>query len=242
MNIIKLSAINSTNDYLKGLSATRHIDNFTVVMADHQTEGKGQMGAKWEVQSGKNLTFSVLVKDLLLDVKEIFYLNAAIAVSIIEALQQFRVPDLAIKWPNDILAGNKKLSGILIENNIRSNGEIHSVIGIGLNVNQIEFEGLPKATSLALIMNNEFDKERVMITILESLKRNISQLLNKENEDIWKKYMSKLYKKDIPMTFEKDTQKFMGIIKGVSKSGNLEVQLEDDSIVLFSVKEVQLLY
>lgn len=242
MNIIKLSAINSTNDYLKELSAIQHVENFTIAVAEHQTQGRGQMGTQWETQQGKNLTFSVLVKDLLLEINAIFYLNAAVAVSIIDALEKFNIPGLAIKWPNDILAGNKKLGGILIENNIRSNGEIHSVVGIGININQTEFEGLPKATSLAIVATKEFDKNEVMVAIAENLKRNLSRLLHKDTDAIWDKYLLKLYKKNIPMTFEKEGMRFMGIIKGVSKNGSLEVQLEDDSITYYKVKEIQLLY
>lgn len=151
MNIIKLSAINSTNDYLKKLSAGQYLENFTVVVAEHQTAGKGQMGAKWSVVPGKNLTFSVLIKDLLLEINEIFNLNAAVAISITETLESFNIPDICIKWPNDILAGNKKIGGVLIENSIKNNGEIFSIVGIGLNINQLDFENLPKASSLAVV-------------------------------------------------------------------------------------------
>ena len=97
MNIIKLDAINSTNDYLKGLLQQQFVENFTIVTAENQTDGKGQMGSKWNVESGKNLTFSVLVKDLLLEVNQIFHLNVATAVSIIEALSFLEIKDLAIK-------------------------------------------------------------------------------------------------------------------------------------------------
>ncbi|QYJ67518.1 biotin--[acetyl-CoA-carboxylase] ligase [Flavobacterium litorale] len=242
MNIIKLNAINSTNDYLKSLSAAQYLDNFTIVVTEHQTQGRGQMGTQWESEQGKNLTFSMLVKDLLLEINAIFYLNAAVAVSIITTLEKFKVPGLAIKWPNDILAGNKKLGGILIENNIRSNGEIHSIVGVGLNINQTNFGGLPKATSLTLVTGNMFDKHELMLAITKNLKRNVSRLLNKDADALWEQYLSKLYKRNIPMTFEKNDEKFMGIIKGVAKNGSLEVQLEDDSITYYQVKEVQLLY
>jgi BirA family biotin operon repressor/biotin-[acetyl-CoA-carboxylase] ligase len=242
MNIIKLSAINSTNDYLKELSATQHLDNFTIVTAAHQTQGRGQMGTQWSAEPGKNLTFSILIKDLLTEVTSIFYLNAAVAVSITDALMQFKIPRLSIKWPNDILAGNKKLGGILIENNIRSNGEIFSIAGIGLNVNQLQFPGLPKATSMAVAAGKDFDADAVMLLIAEKLKHNVQRLLHHDERDVWNSYLKQLYKKNVPMTFEKNNQKFMGIIKGVSSNGNLQVQLEDDTIAEFSLKEVQLLY
>lgn len=242
MNIIKLSAIGSTNDYLKAMAATQHVEGFTVITAEHQTQGKGQMGAQWNVEPGKNLTFSVLVKDLLLEINEIFNLNAATAVSIAEALSGFHVPNICIKWPNDILAGNKKIGGILIENSIKKDGEIFSIIGIGLNVNQTDFDGLPKASSMAVATAGEFDKDDVMEAIVTNLKRNVSALLNKGSDAIWSKYHDRLYKKDIPMPFEKEGQRFMGIIKKVTRKGNLEVILEDDTTASYGVKEVQLLY
>ena len=242
MNIIKLSAINSTNNYLKELSSRQYVENFTLVTAENQTAGRGQMGAEWSVEPGKNLTFSVLIKDLLLQINEIFSLNAAVAVSVADALDGLHLSDICIKWPNDILAGNKKIGGILIENSIKNNGEIYSIVGIGLNVNQKKFDGLSKASSLAVLSGREYDKEEIMIAIAENLKRNVAAILNKNTNAIWQKYHIKLYKKDTPMPFEKDGVRFMGIIKGVSKGGNLTVQLEDDTISEYGLKEVQLLY
>lgn len=242
MNIIKLSAINSTNDFLKELLATRYVENFTVAVAEHQTAGRGQMGAQWNAEAGKNLTFSLLIKDLLPDIKGVFSLNVAIAVSIAEALATFNIPALSVKWPNDILAGNKKLGGVLIENSIKSGGEIYSVIGIGININQHDFTGLPKATSLSVASGREFDKEEVMTAILNKIKQNTAAILNGSIESLWIAYHKRLYKKDIPMPFEKDGRHFMGIIKGVSKNGSLMVLLEDETIAEYGLKEVQLLY
>ncbi|RZJ71505.1 MAG: biotin--[acetyl-CoA-carboxylase] ligase [Flavobacterium sp.] len=242
MNIIKLSAINSTNDYLKKLSAGMYVENFTIVSAENQTGGRGQMGAGWAVEAGKNLTFSILIKDLLLNINEIFNLNAATAVSIIEALSDFNITELSIKWPNDILAGNKKIGGILIENAIKTDGEIFSIVGIGLNVNQLVFEGLPKAASLATVTGRQFDKDAILMAVAEKIKWNVSRLLNKDTTAIWEKYHQKLFKKEIPMTFEKENRKFMGIIKGVNRNGSLKVLLDDDIVAEFRIKEVKLLY
>src|SRR6476620_5399277 len=176
MNIIKLDATPSTNDFLKTLLTNQFVENFTVVTAENQTSGRGQMGAKWEAESGKNLTFSVLVKDVLTEINSIFHLNVLVAVSIAEALEAFNIPNLAIKWPNDILAEHKKIAGILIENSLKSNGEIFSVVGIGLNVNQQNFDELPKATSLSCILNHDLDKEAVMVAVIQNLKRNVALL------------------------------------------------------------------
>jgi len=243
MNIIKLDATSSTNDFLKVLLTNQFVENFTVVSAENQTSGRGQMGAKWEVESGKNLTFSVLVKDVLLEINSIFHLNVLVAVSIIEALEQFNIPNLAIKWPNDILADNKKIAGVLIENSLKSNGEIFSVVGIGLNVNQKNFDGLPKATSLSCILKHDLDKEAVLVSIIQNLKRNVALLQIGEYDKFWQAYSQKLFKKGIPMPFEDtDGVRFMGIIQGVNSNGKLEVLLEDDSLKTFDIKEVQMLY
>lgn len=243
MNIIKLDAINSTNDYLKGLLQKQFVENFTIVTAENQTNGRGQMGSQWSVEEGKNLTFSVLVKDLLLEINHIFHLNVAVAVSIIEALSFLEIKDLAIKWPNDILAEGKKIGGILIENSIKSDGEIFSVVGIGLNVNQKDFQNLPKASSISILKNTDFDKQEVLVSVLQNLGRNISMVMNKNTEPIWKEYHSYLYKKDIPMPFEdKEGKKFMGIIKGVDKGGKLRVELEDASVKSYEIKEIMMLY
>ncbi len=243
MNIIKLDAINSTNDYLKGLLQKQFVENFTIVTAENQTNGRGQMGSQWNVEEGKNLTFSVLVKDLLLEISHIFHLNVAVAVSIIEALSFLEIKDLAIKWPNDILAEGKKIGGILIENSIKSDGEIFSVVGIGLNINQKDFQNLPKASSISILKNAEFDKQEVLVSILQNMGRNISMVMNKNTGPLWQKYHSCLYKKDIPMPFEdKDGKKFMGIIKEVDKDGKLRVELEDNSIKGYDIKEIKMLY
>ena len=242
MNIIKLSAINPTNDYLKQLTAAGLVQNFTVVAAEHQTAGKGQMGARWHTQPGKNLTFSILVKEVLPDINTIFNLNVVVAVSIAQALGNFNVPQLSIKWPNDILAGSKKIGGVLIENAIKPNGEIQAIIGIGLNVNQTGFDGLPKASSMMVETGNEFDKEAVMMAVLACLERNIAEGITNKAQYFWEAYHSLLFKRNVPMTFEKEGQKFMGIIAGVTKTGCLQVLLEDDTVAEYGVKEVVLLY
>jgi len=241
MNIIKLSAINSTNDYLKKRTSRQHVENFTIVIANHQTEGKGQIGAIWNSEPGKNLTFSVLIKDLLQDINSIFNLNAAVAVSIVQALKAFQADDLSIKWPNDILAGNKKLGGILIENSIKNNGEIFSIVGIGLNVNQTDFAALPRASSLAALTGKEYALDVLLDEIVQNIKRNVAALMNGDTA-VWDRYHQLLYKKGMPMPFESRGKQFMGIIKGVTANGSLEVLLEDDTVATYGVRDIQMLY
>jgi BirA family biotin operon repressor/biotin-[acetyl-CoA-carboxylase] ligase len=242
MNIIKLNAIPSTNEHLKQLVAKQVTDNFTVVWALHQTNGKGQMGSTWDVEKGKNLTISILVKDLIVDVKQLFTLNIVVSLAVISVLEKEKIPHLSIKWPNDIMSGQHKLGGILIENSIKTNGEVLSFIGIGLNVNQLSFINLPNASSLIKIMGLEYDLEQLLNKILSSLQFYIAQM-RIDSSSIWKIYHQKLFKIGIPAPFEKPNgEKFMAIIHKVTSDGKLELLLENDELVHFDVKEVKLLY
>jgi len=242
MNIIKLNATNSTNDYLKDLMRKQFVDNFTIVVTNNQEKGRGQREAEWFSESGKNLTFSVLVRDLIMSPTELFTLNIAVALSVFETLNVLTSKKTAVKWPNDIMADNKKIAGILIENAIQQNGEIYSVIGIGLNVNQINFNIAKNITSLKRLENLDFNLEKILNLILENLKQNFS-LVRTNTEVLWEKYLANLFKKEIPTTFEDENQqKFMGIIKGVSSIGQLQVLLEDDSIKNYGLKEIKMLY
>ncbi|UPZ13972.1 biotin--[acetyl-CoA-carboxylase] ligase [Flavobacterium humidisoli] len=242
MKLIKLDAIDSTNDFLKALSSQDELENFTTVTAENQTKGKGQVGGLWKTEAGKNLTMSVLVKDFLFNNDKVFNLSVLVSLSVAEVLKSLNIPDICIKWPNDILSYNKKLVGILIENTLKSDGRIVSVVGIGINVNQTDFDELPNASSLAVISGKTFDKEELAILIVEKLKEKI-QSWNTSAQIFWDDYFNFLFKKGIPTAFrDNNNQDFMGIIQGVSPIGKLQVLLEDDSVVEFEIKEVKMLY
>ena len=242
MKLIKLDAIDSTNEFLKGLSNKQELENFTVVTAENQTKGKGQMGAVWASEVGKNLILSVLVKDFLSDICQIYDLNIIASLAVIDALEWYNIPNLSIKWPNDIMSDNKKIGGILIENSIKSDGTIVSIVGLGLNVNQTNFENLPKASSLSVICNLKFNKEDLLFSIIDNIERKVS--VGKQNSDtFWTDYSNKLFKKGVPMPFsDQNNQNFMGIIQGITAIGKLEILLEDDSVAEFDIKEIQMLY
>jgi BirA family biotin operon repressor/biotin-[acetyl-CoA-carboxylase] ligase len=242
MKLIKLDAIDSTNDFLKGLASKQFVENFTVVSAEIQTKGKGQMGSVWVAEKGKNLTMSVLIKDVLIDLNQIYTLNIAVALAVVRALQSFKIPELAIKWPNDIMSYNYKIGGILIENSIKIDGSVTSIVGIGININQTNFENLPKGSSLAVIAKQEFDKQAVLVAILKELKD--AMIVLKTNPDsLWREYLNLLFKKNVPVPFElPDGDRFMGIIQGVSDQGKLQILLENDAVVQYNIKEIQMLY
>ncbi len=241
MPLVKLDAVTSTNDFLKKMADSQPTENFTVVTAESQTHGRGQMGAQWISEKGKNLIMSILIKDFV-RIEDIFNLNVAVALAVISVLEKYDIPQIAIKWPNDIMAGSKKVGGILIENTVKSDGTIVSIAGIGLNVNQTDFAGLPKASSLRLAADRVFDRDELVAKITGNIESNVHFLV--EHADmLWEVYLSKLFKKDVPMPFEdNDGNRFMGIIQNVDKSGKLELRLEDDRVKKFRIKEIQMLY
>jgi BirA family biotin operon repressor/biotin-[acetyl-CoA-carboxylase] ligase len=243
MPIIKVDAIDSTNSFLKKLNGKQFIEDFTVVVAKHQTQGRGQMGANWVSESSKNLTFSVFVDVSAYSLNTPFYLSMATALAVRAALSTLLIPKLNIKWPNDILSRNKKLCGILIENVIKKAHIQHAVIGIGLNVNQTVFTNLPKASSLRNVTGRNYNLDKVLEILITALKQNFSVLKAGQHEQIKLLYETHLFRKHKPSTFkDAEGNLFSGIIKGVSSQGALLVLLENQVIKAFTLKELTLLY
>lgn len=243
MKLIKLSAIDSTNDFLKELSKNDTLENFTTVVAEQQTKGKGQMGSSWVTENGKNLIMSTLIKDVVANADQVFHLNVAVSIAIIEVLETLNIPNLAIKWPNDIMSDDKKIAGILIENRFKSDTTIESVVGIGLNVNQKDFNALPKASSLSIVANMEFDIDFILEEIVKRIQANCTHISKKATEKLWGIYLENLFKKDVLMKFEDQHKSvFNGTIVGVTQEGKLEVALENKTIEGFGIKEITLTY
>ncbi len=243
MRIIKLNAIDSTNSFLRQLSAEEGIEDYTVVSAELQTNGRGQMGTKWSTQESKNLTFSVYKDVSFLKVEQSFYISIVVCLSIFKVLEKHLIKNLTIKWPNDILSDNKKLAGILIENVIKINQLQDSIIGIGLNVNQTEFKDLPKASSLRLVGGKVFDLEEILQEIIRQIKIYFILLENGQMDHLKSEYESYLFRKGKPSSFRDiDGKLFAGIILGISNSGNLKIQVEDAIVKEFNLKEISLLY
>lgn len=243
MEIIKLNATNSTNTYLKNLLKEKQVKDLSCIWALSQTQGRGQQGAKWISEPGKNLTFSVLKKFENLSSEYHFLLNMEVSLAIFRALKKLYIPDLAVKWANDILSSKKKICGILIENTLHKEQISSSIIGIGLNVNQVFFNDLPNVSSLQKIMGHPFDLEEVLLLICQELEVSLKSLSPTRFESMLDEYHTHLFRKDKPSTFEyPNGERFMGYIRGVSHNGQLQVEQEDALMSSFSLKEIKLLY
>ena len=243
MEIIKLNATNSTNTYLKNLIKEKPVADLSCVWALSQTQGRGQQGAIWISEPYKNLTFSVLKKFDAFPSEYHFLLNMEVSLAIFRALKKLYIPDLAVKWANDILSSKKKICGILIENTLSKEYITSSVIGIGLNVNQLFFNDLPNVSSLQKIMGHPFDLEEVLLLIGHELEATLTNLSPTRFDTVLEEYHTHLFRKDKPSTFEyPNGQRFIGYIRGVSHNGQLQVEQEDALMSSFSLKEVKLLY
>jgi BirA family biotin operon repressor/biotin-[acetyl-CoA-carboxylase] ligase len=238
---VKLNAIDSTNDYLKKNPGLDQLPNFLVVTAESQTDGRGQRGANWASEPGKNLITSILVHDFYQNKFTPFDLIIAVSVAIHEALLHMFIPNLAIKWPNDIMSGNKKIGGILIENIHKSDKKVQSIIGLGLNVNQINFAGFPQASSLQLICAKEFDTQQLLESIVSAIEYKLSNW-DAQRESSKQVYQNALFKKGVISQFNTQSGSFSGTIMGVDPEGRLEISNECNQKMSFELKEIQLIY
>lgn len=243
MRIIKLSAIDSTNTFLKELSSDNTLEDFTVVVANKQTNGRGRAGNSWQSQAGKNLIFSVFKRTKGLGFLNQFSISIGTALALVKTLNALSIPKVAVKWPNDILSANKKICGILIENVIRFNQLDSSIIGIGLNVNQTKFNDLQRASSLKIISGKTFDLDEVLNQFLVNLVFYAKEIEAGNLKKLKLEYESLLFRKNKPSTFKNtEGEFFTGYIKGISNNGLLIVLLEDEIIKKFALNEIKLMY
>jgi len=241
MNIIKLNAIDSTNSFIKNLANKKALENYTVVMAEHPTLGRGQVGTTWISDKGKNLTFSVLISVENLRIENQFYLSMAVSLGILEALNRDVKIPLMVKWPNDILSDKDKVAGILIENILAGVTIRQSIIGIGLNVNQTVFPTeIGPATSLKNLTGKNYDRDDLLRKIINSIQYYVKFLEDYKFDDLKKLYLESLYKFEKPMMFEdKEGVIFLGKIIDVDENGRLVIELENETARKFSLKEIK---
>lgn len=243
MNIYKLGAIPSTNSYLKELVKKEATESFTVVSADLQTRGRGQMDSVWYSSEGNNLLFSILINFGGVLAEDQFYLNCAVSLGILEALRAYNIPELTVKWPNDIMSGNRKLAGILIENSLSQGQLKYAIVGIGLNVNEEKFPSeLPKAVSMYQILGKKTDRNELLLELLEEIRKYATLFITGQYHRLMEEYQENLYKFGQTHMFETSTSEvFSGKIRDVKPGGNLVIEFEDGTQTSFRFKEIRFL-
>lgn len=222
--IYRLATTTSTNDEARD-KRYRHGD---VVWAERQMAGRGQRGHVWHSPEGENLTFSLVLEPQFLPVSEQFLLSEAIALALTDTFAKYGI-DTRIKWTNDIYARDRKIVGMLIEHNCSGATLSRTIAGIGINVNQTEFDpALPNPVSMAQLTGRTFDREEVLGTFLETCERRYEQLCRGDRENLQAAYRARMYRLGerhiyrIPGRGETE-----GTIEGVRPTGELLVRHTD---------------
>jgi BirA family biotin operon repressor/biotin-[acetyl-CoA-carboxylase] ligase len=241
--LVHIPQTESTNIHARHLLNEENITGNFCVTTPYQIAGKGQLGASWQSEKAKNITISLGLQNLKLEVHRQFELSALVSLNLIKALQNLGFFKIQLKWPNDIISNNYKIAGILIETIIQNSLINTAVIGIGLNVNQTEFIHLPKASSLKSISGIHYNLDEILHQILVEMQKIPTQLKYKNSTELYEKYHQYLFRKDKASMFEFPSgTRQPGIIKGVKKNGSLRIIFEDDLEQNFDVKEINLLY
>jgi BirA family biotin operon repressor/biotin-[acetyl-CoA-carboxylase] ligase len=232
--------IDSTNLYAVELLAKTKPSEGTVISADFQQAGRGQIGSNWYSSRGKNLLLSLIWYPRWLLAREQFSLSQAMALAVADTAATFCPGRVEVKWPNDVYLNGRKIAGTLIQNSLSGSHLQWSVVGIGLNVNEMSFPAdLPNAASLAQACGHPLDLEAVRQGLLVNLeKRYLS--LKANSARIRADYLQKLYQYQSWHTYRdlRKQQFFRGQIIGVEKSGKLAIQSELGSVEYFDLKEV----
>ena len=211
-----------------------------VVWADFQTAGRGQRGHEWHSRKGENLTFSVVLEPTFVPIAKQFSVSEVVALSLVDMLAEYGI-DAKIKWTNDIYAGDKKLVSILIEHSLAQTSLRRTIVGVGINVNQTEFDAsLPNPVSMAQLLGKELDAEAVLKCFLTHLQRNYELLREGGAEALHDRYNALLYRKNEYHTYALPSgEKFSAKIIGTAPSGALRLEDKSGNTKDYLFKEVE---
>lgn len=243
MRHIALDKVGSTNSWLSERASS--LEAPVIVSAFEQEQGRGQRGNSWESEPGKNLTFSILVRQESFPAIRQFYISEAVSLAIADTLNGMFDLNAKIKWPNDIYVGDRKICGILIEHSVSGKNLIHTIIGAGINLNQERFlSDAPNPVSVKILVGESVDIDCFRVICADNIMKRIGYLDSDENiSRLHSEYLSFLWRADGQFhTFRhvRDNRLFEGKISDVEPLGYLNV-LDADSgeIYKFAFKEVE---
>lgn len=236
MPITRFEQITSTNDEARN----RHYSHGDIITAEYQTAGRGQRGNRWSSVEGKNLMFSIVLEPTFLHASRQFLLSEAVALGLVDTLAEFGI-GARIKWTNDIYVGDRKICGVLIEHDLRGAYLARTIVGIGLNVNQVEFDpALPNPTSMYLLAGHEFDREEVLQTLARKIMARYDELAEGASEQLQSDYHALIYRRDEAHTYRlPDGTPFEGTIRRVEADGTLIVEHSDGSERGYLFKQIE---
>ncbi|MDR1950698.1 MAG: biotin--[acetyl-CoA-carboxylase] ligase [Bacteroidales bacterium] len=240
MEILKFDSLDSTNNYAKTLIKEGKAKNAQAIYAVSQTAGRGQASNAWESETGKNLTFSLILQPENIEPRNQFLISQAVSIGIVNYLK-FLINNepIHIKWSNDIYVGMKKIAGILIENTIQNNRILYSVVGIGLNVNQTEFtKNAGNPTSLSLINKAQYDLETELNELANHILHTLECLQFDDGLDCKIRYLEHLLFLNEEREYLIRNEKIVGKIIGINGFGFLQIQAKNGTIFECDLKEI----
>ncbi len=242
-HIIKLDSVSSTNEYAIQLLSKTEPSEGTVITTSFQTNGRGQYGRKWQSDPNQSLLLSLILKPSNLEIKNIFFLNMCISLAIRDFVSIITKKEIKIKWPNDIYINNKKIAGILIQNQISSLGISSSIIGIGINVNQTSFEiNNANPTSLSIVENISYNLDELYEQLYPILDSYYLLLRNKKYQKIKTLYIQNLYKLNESSKFKlADGGVFTGNIIDIASNGAIVIksQNQEKEYMMYEISMVK---
>ena len=238
--LIELSEIDSTNNYAMRLINEGMAEHGMTIRADFQTHGKGQHGNVWMAEERKNLLFTTIIDTKGFQLANQFLLNTFACLAVAEYLMyELNMPNIHIKWPNDIYADKKKIAGILIENIIRGSQWTHAIIGVGLNINQAHFPDKYTATSLFLESGKMYKVSTVLKQLLKLMNDNYKKF-NADPKTLLEVYNALLYKINEKVMFRRGHEIYSGIMAGVEENGQVFIRV-NDKLKFFNHREIDLI-
>ncbi|MBE9467015.1 MAG: biotin--[acetyl-CoA-carboxylase] ligase [Bacteroidetes bacterium] len=239
-SLIELDAVSSTNEYALDLIKNDIVAEGLIVFAKYQTSGKGQKDNFWESEKSKNLLLSIILHPNFVKVEEQFLISKAVSLAVADFVNT-KVDKVSIKWPNDIYVDDRKISGILIENTLSGNIISNTIVGIGLNINQIDFiSDAPNPVSLKLLTGKTYildDCINQLSFFIEKRYKELNNDFNKTNFD----YLKSLYLFNFFNLYEAKGERFVAKIIDVENNGELILETRQKEIRKYFFKEVSFL-
>ncbi len=236
--MIILDTVDSTNNYAMGLIQKRETINEIAIFAHEQSNGKGRRGKKWKSDKGENVMMSVIAQMQWLPVSRQFELSVAVALSCFDLFRKYIFTSLFIKWPNDIFINDSKAGGILIENRFKGKIWQWAVIGMGLNINQEQFdESIFTATSLKKETGKNYEVIKLAGELHELVLKRIEELKSGNFNKMLEEYNKHLFARDKLIKLKKGARVFETKIIAVSSSGELITKDSEERRFIFDEVE-----
>jgi BirA family biotin operon repressor/biotin-[acetyl-CoA-carboxylase] ligase len=218
-----LDSVDSTNNYAMARVREGMAKHGMAFIAKEQTAGKGQRGKNWQMEAGKNIAMTLVLKTGMLRADEQFYLSMLVALGANDFLKKQAGKEITIKWPNDLYWRDRKAGGILIETVVQGTEWKWAVVGIGININQTRFDkSLPNPVSLKEITGKDHDAIGLAKILYRSVMKRVESIALQLPGNVLKEYNEHLYKRGETVKLKKASAVFQTTIKGVSMLGQLQ--------------------